>query len=110
MAVLPLPPQTANARRALVARLVTFAERWFDIPEGSVTNPRRRNGNISKARFALAHVLADTAGLSEPSIAKEFGCDASSVNHAKGRARELLRTDAVFFDAVERLQKQIEIQ
>jgi hypothetical protein len=104
------PPPTANARRELCSRLVSFAERWFDIPVGSVCNPKRRHGNISKARFALAHVLADTAGLSEPNIAREFGCNASSINDAKRRARELLRTDAVFFDAVERLQKQIEIQ
>lgn len=98
---------TAEARRELGSRLVTFAERWFDIPRGSIQDPKRRNGDISKARWALSHVLSQNAGWSEPKIAKLFFCNPSSINTGKRRAQGLLRADVVFFDAVERLQREI---
>lgn len=96
-----------SARRELCSRLVAFAEPWFDIPEGSVLNRRRRNGNISRARFAIAYVLQRDAGLSQPKIATLFGCDASSIHNAWQRAEELLRSDPAFFDAIQRLRKEI---
>lgn len=98
---------TASARRALGARLIAFAERWFDIPEGSISNPKRRNGNISKARWAVAHVLNDRAGWSQPAIAKLYGCDNSSIHNAWKKAEGLLRTDPVFFEAVQLLKQEI---
>jgi hypothetical protein len=100
---------TANARRALGARLVSFAENWFDIPEGTVTNPKRRNGNITRARWALAIALADVAGWSINSIATDLLGQADHTSLAKGlpSARKLLREDAAFFDAVERLKREI---
>ncbi|WP_037500563.1 hypothetical protein [Sphingomonas jaspsi] len=101
------PAVAANVRRELGSRLITFAERWFDIPQGSIQNPKRRNGNISRARWAVAHVLNTEAGWSQPKIAKLYGCDPSSIHTGWRRARELLRNDAIFFDAVERLQKEI---
>lgn len=101
------PPTAMVGREQLGSRLIAFAEKWFDIPSGSVQNPRRRNGDISKARWAIAHVLNTEAGWSQPKIAKLYGCDASSIHNAWCRARVLLRTDAVFFDAVDRLQKEI---
>lgn len=107
LAVTLPPPMTANARRELGSRLVTFAERWFDIPEGSIQNPKRRNGDISRARWAVAYTLNDIAGFSQPEIARLYGCDASSIHHAWRRAAELLRVDAAFFDAVERLKREI---
>jgi hypothetical protein len=65
LAVSSPSPTTANARRAPIgARLVTFAERWFDIPEGTIQNPKRRNGNITRARFAIAIRARRVAGWS----------------------------------------------
>jgi hypothetical protein len=101
------PAQANVVRRELGSRLITYAERWFDIPEGSIQNPRRRNGNISRARWAVAHVLNAEAGWSQPKIAKLYACDPSSIHTGWLRAKELLRSDAVFFDAVERLQREI---
>ena len=100
----------ANARRELGSRLVCVAEEYFDIPAGSVQNNKRRNGRISQARWAISHVLVEAAGWSEPKIASLFGCDPSSINTGKRRARELLRTDAVFYDGVCRLQREISPQ
>lgn len=102
-----IPPVTADVRRELGSRLIAFAERWFDIPEGSIQNPQRRNGNISRARWAVAHVLNVDAGWSQPRVAKLFGCDNSSIHNAWKKAEQLLRNDAVFFDAVERLKREI---
>lgn len=98
---------TASARRELGSRLIAYAERWFDIPEGSIQNPKRRNGNISKARWAVSHVLSEDAGFSEPKIATLFDCNASSINTGKKRALELLRSDPVFFEGVKRLRAEI---
>lgn len=97
----------AKARRELGSRLVCVAEEYFDIPCGSVQNPKRRNGRISQARWAISHVLATEAGWSEPKIASLFGCDPSSINTGKRRALEMLRSDALFFDGVSRLQREI---
>lgn len=95
------------ARRELGSRLVSVAETYFDIPAGAVQNPRRRNGRISRARWAVAHVLAETAGWSEPRIGTLFNCDPSSINNGKRRARELIRSDVLFFEGVERLQREV---
>lgn len=100
-------PSSAPSRRPLGLRLISFAEDYFDIPVGSVQNPKRRNGRISRARWAIAHVLAETAGWSEPKIGSLFDCDPSSVNNGKRRARELVRTDAIFFEAVSGLEREI---
>lgn len=99
--------QAANVRRELSSRLITFAETWFDIPEGSIQNPCRRNGNISRARRAVAHVLGTEAGWSQPRIAKLFNCDPSSIHTSWKAAAILLRTDSIFFEAVDRLKKEI---
>lgn len=100
--------QTAtNARRELGSRLVCVAEEYFDIAAGSIQNPKRRNGRVSQARWAISHVLTQDAGWSEPKIAILFSCNPSSINTGKRRARELLRSDAVFFDGVRRLQREI---
>lgn len=97
----------ANARRELGSRLVSVAEDYFDIPTGSVQDRKRRNGRVSQARWAISHVLATMCGWSEPKIADLLGCDPSSINTGKRRALELLRTDAVFFDGVTRLQEKV---
>lgn len=100
-------PTTVQARRELGSRLVSVAEDFFDIPAGSVQNPKRRNGRISKARWAVSHVLTQEAGWSEPKIATLFSCDPSSINNGKRRASELLRVDEVFFEACRLLQREI---
>jgi hypothetical protein len=101
---------TMSRRPSLGLRLIPVAEEYFDIPAGSVQNPKRRNGRISQARWAISHVLAQEAGWSEPKIGQLFGCNPSSINTGKRRASELLRSDAVFFDGVRRLQREISPQ
>lgn len=108
MQLADFPSPTASQRRALVARLISFAESWFDIPEGSIGNSKRRNGNITRARWAIAWALTEIAGWSQPAIARELGqADHTSINYGLKQAQKLLRTDAVFFDAVERLKREI---
>jgi hypothetical protein len=97
----------ATARRELGSRLVDAAEDYFDIPVGSVQNPKRRNGRISQARWAVSHVLTVDAGWSQPKIGRLLGCDPSSVHNGLRRAQALLRTDAMFFEGVTRLQREI---
>lgn len=89
-------------------RLVTFAERWFDIPTGSVSNPKRRSGNISRARFALALVLNQDCGWSYPRIAGLFNLEghAAALRGAR-KAKALLRSDEIFFEGVKLLKAEI---
>jgi chromosomal replication initiation ATPase DnaA len=87
---------------------VSYAERWFDIPEGSMTNPKRRHGNITKARRAVAYALKHDAGWSFPQIARLYNqTDHKSVLMGLREADKLLRTDPIFFDGVRRLRAEI---
>jgi chromosomal replication initiation ATPase DnaA len=97
-----------SARRELGSRLVAFAERWFDVPQGSIQNPKKRNGNVTKARWAIACALTEIAGWSQPAVAKLFGqADHTSVNNGLKRCQVLLKTDQVFFDGVQLLKREI---
>ena len=94
--------------RELVSRLIALAEYALDAPLDSVTDPRRRNGNISKARWAVAEALIEIAGWGQPRVGELFNqADHTSVNKGRRRARELLRTDPHFFAVVEELKEMI---
>lgn len=91
-----------------MSRLISHAESWFDIPEGAITNPKRRRGNISKARKAIAFALITDAGWSRPQVANLFNqADHTSVLAGFREAEKLMRTDPVFFEGVKRLRTEI---
>lgn len=95
-------------REQLGSRLISYAERWFDIPAGAVGNPSRKGGNISKARFAIAHVLNEDCGWSYPRIAQLFNLGGhASVLRGARNAEKLLRHDEIFFEGVKRLKAEI---
>jgi chromosomal replication initiation ATPase DnaA len=104
----PLPSTTAAGGGGLGPRLISFAERWFDIPAGAIQNPKRRSGNITKARQALAHVLNTECGWSYPRIAKLFHLGGhASVFRGARQAEKLLRSDEIFFEGVKLLKAEI---
>lgn len=91
----------------LGARLISRIEEYYDIPCGSVCDERRRNGNISKARWAVSHVLVIDAGWVQPRVAKLMGKDHKAVAYGLKQAKLLLRQDPLFFEAVRILQEEI---
>jgi chromosomal replication initiation ATPase DnaA len=102
------PPVTATGGGALGPRLIAYAERWFDIPQGAITNPKRRNGNITKARWAVARVLSQDCGWSYPRIAKLFNLQGhAAVLRGDRNAEALLRSDEIFFEGVKLLRAEI---
>jgi chromosomal replication initiation ATPase DnaA len=107
--VSPLPSTAASERRGPPGpRLISFAERWFDIPSGSISNPKRKGGNISRARFAVAHVLNSECGYSYPRIADLFNLqDHGGVLRGARKAEQLLRSDEIFFNGVKLLKAEI---
>ncbi len=96
-----------TGRAPLVARLIARAEDYYDLPPGSVLSSSRRNGNISKARWAIAHVLLTEAGWSLPKIGMHLSKDHKAIHYGKEQAKTLVRECPLFFEAVRLLKEEI---
>lgn len=91
----------------LGARLISRIENYYDLPLGAICDPRRRNGNISKARWAVSHVLVSEAGWTQPRVARSFNQTHKAIAYGMRQARLLMRSDPLFFEAVRILQEEI---
>lgn len=96
-----------NERSPLGARLISRAEDFYDLPPGVLKHEKRRNGDISKARWAVWHVLTTAAGYTDPRAGDLMGKDHKAVAYGKKRALELLRQDELFFECVSLLKEEI---
>lgn len=96
-----------TGRGPIGARLIERAEDYYDLPPGSICDNRRRNGNISKARWAVAHVLLTECGYSQPRVGKLFGQDHKAITYGKRQAETLVRECPLFFEAVRLLKEEI---
>lgn len=104
----PLGTKVAGMGRApLGARLIYIAEEFYDLPEGVLKDKTRRNGNVSKARWAVAHVLIEVAGWSLPKIGRLLQKDHTSIHHGYGKSKQLIRIDPLFFEAVRVLTEEV---
>jgi chromosomal replication initiation ATPase DnaA len=90
-------------RQNLGPRLVAAAEHFYDLSEGTIFSSRRR-GRPSLARWALCHVLVEHVGWSLNRTGKMIDKDHKAVALGCAKAKELLRTDPVFFEAVRYLR------
>lgn len=96
-----------TGRVPIGARLIDRAEDYYDLPPGSICDCRRRNGNISKARWAVAYVLLTECGYSGPRVAKLFGQDHKAISYGKRQASVLIRECPLFFEAVRLLKEEV---
>lgn len=106
--MLAVSGQLAESGRAPIgARLVTLIEEFYDIPVGSVKNRNRRNGNVSKARWALSLVLIEEVGWSGSRVGKFINNDHKAISYGIKQAHNLLRTCPIFFEAVRLLKEEV---
>lgn len=98
---------TGTGRVPIGARLVNLIEEFYDIPTGSVKNAERRNGNISKARWALSHVLVKDVGWTESRVAKFLGQDHKAVAYGRKQTSNLMRSCPIFFEALRLLREAV---
>lgn len=66
-----------------------------------------KRGYYSKARRAIALVLVTQGKWSERSVAKLFHVHHSAIQESLAHAKDLIRTDPLFLEIVERLGKLI---
>lgn len=96
-----------NCREPLGARLIARAEEFYDLPRGILCHEKRRNGNISKARWAVMHVLKVEAGWSLPRIGNLLRKDHKAVSYGLKQANILLRGDELFDAMVRQLNEEM---
>jgi hypothetical protein len=94
-------------RSPLGARLINRAEDFYDLPPGVLKHEKRRNGDISKARWAVWHVLTTMAGYTDPRAGDLMGKDHKAVAYGKKQAAVLLRHDELFFECVRLLKEEV---
>jgi len=100
--------QSTNVRREPIgSRLISIAENYYDLSPGTLRNKKRRNGRVSRARWAVATVLTDAVGWSQPRIGGLLNADASAIHYAYRRSQQLLRSDPLFFDIVRKLTEEV---
>lgn len=90
----------------LGVRLAHVASEFFDLPPGRIFS-RHKHGEVTAARRSVTHVLMTDIGWSSLRVADLFGQKHPSILSARDAARELIRTDPVFFEAVERLREEV---
>lgn len=84
-----------------------MAATFYDVDPAAMTNPNRRNGRISKARWAVAHALVNYAHWNNGAAAVELKQDHSAITYALRRASELRQTDELFWDLTKRLYREV---
>lgn len=94
-------------RTPLGARLINRAEDFYDLPPGVLKHEKRRNGKISKARWAVWHVLTSMAGYTDPRAGDLMGKDHKAVSYGKKQAAILLQSDELFFECVRHLREEV---
>lgn len=99
------PPEQCSGG-FLPDRLVSAAAEYFDVDPPTLFS-RRKHGQITAARRAIAHVLMDSVGWSSPRVARFFNQKHPSILAGKLASHALMRSDPVFFEAVERLREEI---
>lgn len=81
------------------------AAEFFGLEDVELIRSKRRRGQISHARYALAHVLIEDAGWSTLQVGRLINKDHSAVVLGRRKAGMLLRHDPVFFGALEHLRE-----
>lgn len=98
--------EQGRAEVSTSARLVTCACQHFGVTLEQLRSPRRA-GNLSRARWAIAHVLIDRVGWSLPRVGALLNKHHTSVLYGWRVSRQLQRIDSEFFDAVDLLEQQL---
>ena len=84
-------------------RLVASACAHFGVTVDELRS-QRRHGPISRARWAIAHVLIDRVGWSYPRAARLLDKDHSSLIYGVREAEKLLREDESFYNLYEAIR------
>jgi len=104
------PPSNPPLGAGLLPRALLFeACEFFDISDPEVIFSRKvRHGEVSPARWAIAHVLIENLGWGRRRVAQFLQKDPKAILHGYRRSRELYRSDPVFYEAVTRLKNVID--
>ena len=87
-------------------RLVASACAHFGVTADELRS-QRRHGAISRARWAIAHVLIDRVGWSLPRVGALLNKDHTSILYGWRKSQSLIRLDEDFYAAVEMLEQQL---
>ena len=87
-------------------RLVASACAHFGVTVDELRS-QRRHGAISRARWAIAHVLIDRVGWSLPRVGALLAKDHTSILYGWRKSQSLIRLDEDFYAAVELLEQEI---
>lgn len=89
------------------SRVVSAACEFFGIEDRTLLFSKRRRGELSPARWAIAFVLLTHAGWTLTRVGTLLGKDHSSVHYGREKAAELIRIDPLFFAACQRLEREV---
>lgn len=90
----------------LGAHLVSVAADYFNVPPDTLLG-RNKHGAVTAARRAITYILIKDIGWSSSRVAKLFNQKHPSILDGYRKAQSLVRSDPVFYDAVERLKNEI---
>lgn len=97
---------TGRAGTTVSARLIACACSHFGVTADELRS-QRRHGSISRARWAIAHVLIDRVGWSLPRVGALLNKDHTSILYGWRKSQSLIRLDEDFYAAVELLEQQL---
>jgi len=97
---------TGRPGTTVSGRLVACACAHFGVTPDELRS-QRRHGNISRARWAIAHVLIDRVGWSLPRVGALLGKDHTSILYGWRKSQALIRTDEEFYAVVGMLEQEI---
>ncbi len=88
-------------------RLAILASEYFDLDNPGLLFGQTRMPNVSRARWAIAHVLKEDIGWGKKRIGKFLSKDPRAILRAWERAHQLCRSDPLFYEGVEMLREEV---